>query len=262
LADTIKRVLLSLDVEEFDIPHEYGLSISPAEEISVTSHGLNAVLDLLEHLDITVTCFMTVRFAQTCRDLTARIAGRHEIASHGISHSNFKSGDLLRSRIELERLTGEKINGFRSPRLASVSLSDIRAAGYLYNSSENPIWLPGRYMNLFKPRLPYFADGLLNLPISTSPVIRYPLFWLSFKQSPLWLFKVMSEWALNTDGYLNIYFHPWEFSDLTAWDLPAWLKKPSGCDMVRKLEAYLQWLKGETSFTTCSEFTESYKNRL
>jgi hypothetical protein len=73
LADTIKRVLLSLDVEEFDLPREYGLSISPAEEISVTSHGLTAVLDLLEGMDITVTCFMTVRFARERRDLKKTI---------------------------------------------------------------------------------------------------------------------------------------------------------------------------------------------
>jgi peptidoglycan/xylan/chitin deacetylase (PgdA/CDA1 family) len=257
LADTIKRVLLSLDVEEFDLPREYGLSISPAEEISVTSHGLTAVLDLLEGMDITVTCFMTVRFARERRDLTERITRRHEIASHGYNHSNLKEDDLLRSRIELEALTGKKIKGFRSPRLSAVSRSDIQAAGYSYNSSENPIWLPGRYMNLFKPRLPYISDGLLNLPISASPVIRYPLFWLSFKRTPLRLFKAMSAWALNRDGYLNIYFHPWEFSDLTAWDLPVWLKNPNGGRLIRKLEAYLLWLKDTASFVTFSEFTES-----
>ena len=257
MADTIKQSLLSLDVEEFDIPREYGLSITPAEEIEVTSHGLTAALDLLEHLDIAVTCFMTVRIARECRDLTARMACRHEIASHGFNHSNLLESDLLRSRLELEGLTGKKIKGFRSPRLGVVRGGEILAAGYSYNSSENPIWIPGRYMNLLKPRLPYFSDGLLNLPISTSPVIRYPLFWLSFKRTPLWLFKAMSAWALNTDGYLNIYFHPWEFSDLTAWDLPAWLKNPCGGRMIRKLEAYLLWLKSESRFVTCSEFAES-----
>jgi peptidoglycan/xylan/chitin deacetylase (PgdA/CDA1 family) len=257
LADTIKRFLLSLDVEEFDIPREYGLSITPAEEIAVASHGLTAALDLLERMNIAVTCFVTVRFARECRDLTARMASRHEIASHGVNHSNLQEGDLLRARIELGELTGKKIKGFRSPKLAAVSHSEILLAGYSYNSSENPIWLPGRYMNLLKPRLPYRSGGLLNLPISASPIIRYPLFWLSFKHTPLWLFKAMSAWALNTDGYLNIYFHPWELSDLTVWDLPPWLKNPSGGRMIRKLEAYLLWLKGEACFITCSEFAES-----
>jgi hypothetical protein len=92
--------------------------------------------------------------------------------------------------------------GFRGPKLGAVCHSEILLAGCSYNSCENPIWLPGRSMNLLKPRLPYLSDGLLNLPVSANPVIRYPLFWVSFNP-PHWLFKAMSAWALNTDGYLQ-----------------------------------------------------------
>ena len=229
-----KRVLLSLDVEEFDLPNEYGLSISPEEGIAVTSEGLIRVLRLLESLDVQATCFVTAKFAQSRPDLMAGMAGRYEIASHGLNHSCLKQGDLSASRIELERLTGKRVCGFRSPRLSAVRHDEILAAGYAYDSSENPIWLPGRYMNLFNPRLPYRSKGLLVLPISTSPVIRYPLFWLSFKRSPLRLFKAMSSWALNSNGYLNIFFHPWEFSDLSSWSLPVWLKNPNGEGMLKK----------------------------
>ena len=42
-----KRVLLSFDVEDFDLPSEYGLPISPEEGIGVTSEGLIGLLDLL-----------------------------------------------------------------------------------------------------------------------------------------------------------------------------------------------------------------------
>jgi len=249
-----KRVLLSFDVEEFDIPREYGLPLSPEEEISVTSEGLIRLLNLLESYDIPATCFVTVNFAQSRPDLMTRMAGRYEIASHGINHSGFKKDDLLLSRNELERLTGTKVHGFRSPLLRTVCHDDIHAAGYTYDSSENPIWLPGRYMNLFKPRLPYRSKGLLVFPISTSPVIRYPLFWLSFKRTPLWIFKMMSSWVLESDGYLNIFFHPWEFSDLTSWDLPTWLKDPHGERMLQKLDAYLSWLKEKANFVTCADF--------
>ncbi|MGO9314541.1 MAG: polysaccharide deacetylase family protein [Syntrophobacteraceae bacterium] len=249
-----KRVLLSFDVEEFDLPSEYGLSISPEEGIAVTSEGLVRLLRLLDSLDVQATCFVTAKFAQSRPDLMAGMAGRYEIASHGLNHSGFKQGDLSASRVELERLTGKRVCGFRSPRLSAVRHDDILAAGYTYDSSENPIWLPGRYMNLFNPRLPYRSKGLLVLPISTSPVIRYPLFWLSFKRTPLRLFEVMSSWALNSNGYLNIFFHPWEFSDLSSWSLPAWLKNPNGEAMLKKLEAYLLWLKKKASFVTCADF--------
>lgn len=254
----IKKVLLSLDVEEFDIPEEYGQSVGPDEKIRVSTEGLISVLDLLDELDLTVTCFTTVYYAQNEPDLMRRISARHEIASHGFFHSNFRPGDLLRSRLELEEICGKKVLGFRQPRFEDVDHKALIDAGYTYNSSENPIWLPGRYMHFFRPRLPYFSGELLNLPISASPAIRYPFFWLSFKNSPLWLFRNMSRWTLRTDGYLNIFFHPWEFSDLGAWRLPSYVKRPCGKKMLKKVEDYLVWLRDRAEFTTCSAFAETF----
>lgn len=255
----LKEVLLNFDLEEFDIPEEYGQKVDPLTKIQVTSEGLSQMLDLLEKLDLKATFFTTVYFAQNQPSLIQRITARHELASHSVFHSGFKQGDLLYSRIELERLSGKKIYGFRKPRFEAVDRKEILAAGYTYNSSENPIWLPGRYMHLFKPRLPYFSGELLNLPISTSPLIRYPLFWLSFKNSPFWLFKCMSRWTLEQDGYLNIFFHPWEVTDLNKWRLPIFIKRPSGKKMLKKLEAYLVWLKNIAEFVTCSEFCDAFK---
>lgn len=254
----IKQVLLSLDIEEFDIPEEYGQKVDPLAKINVSSNGLARVLDLLEKLDLTVTCFTTVYFAQNQPVLMQRIIDRHELASHGFAHANFQSGDLLRSRIELEELSGKKVCGFRSPRFEVVNNQEVLAAGYTYNSSENPIWLPGRYMHFSKPRLPYFSGPLLILPVSSSPIIRYPLFWLSFKNTSLWLFKKISLWTLKADGYLNIFFHPWEFSDLSMWRLPALVKRLSGKEMLKKLEIYLRWLKNQAEFTTCSAFAKTF----
>lgn len=260
----IKKVLLSLDVEEFDIPEEYGQKVDDLTKIRVSGEGLTLILDLLEELDLTVTCFTTVYFARSQPALMDRIIGRHELASHGFIHSAFGPGDLLSSRLELERLSGRHVHGFRSPRLKAVDSREVLAAGYSYNSSENPIWLPGRYMHFFRPRLPYLSGDLVNLPVSTTPVIRYPLFWLSFKHSPLGLFKKMSGWALEADGYLNIFFHPWEFIDLNVWHLPASVKRLSGRKMLSKLSAYLVWLKERAEFTTCSAFAESFRkaNRI
>jgi len=255
----IKNVLLSLDVEEFDIPEEYGQKVDDQSKIRVSGEGLVLLLDLLEELDLTVTCFTTVYFARSQPALIEQIIRRHELASHGIRHSTFGPGDLLGSRLELEELSGRNVRGFRRPRLKIVDSGELLAAGYSYNSSENPIWLPGRYMNFFRPRLPYLSGDLVNLPVSTSPLIRYPLFWLSFKNSPLGLFKKMSGWALESDGYLNIFFHPWEFIDLRAWRLPASVKRMSGKKMLSKLRAYLIWLKGRGEFTTCGAFAESFR---
>jgi peptidoglycan/xylan/chitin deacetylase (PgdA/CDA1 family) len=251
---------MSLDVEEFDIPEEYGQMVDPLDKITVSSEGLTRVLDLFEKLDIMITCFTTVYFAQNQPTLLKRIIQTHELASHGYYHSKFQPENLLSSRLELERLSGKKVYGFRQPRFETVDEGELFSAGYAYNSSENPIWVPGRYMNLFKPRVPYLSHGILNLPISTSPIIRYPLFWLSFKNSPLWLFKCMSRWALETDGYLNIFFHPWEFSDLSNWRLPTVIKRSSGREMLAKLEKYLICMKTQAEFITCSSFADMFYN--
>ncbi len=101
----IRQVLLSLDVEEFDIPEEYGQLVGPEDRIRVSSEGLVRVLDLLDRLDISCTCYTTVYFAREQGGLLSRMAARHEIASHGLSHSDFSTGDLLKSRTELEELT-------------------------------------------------------------------------------------------------------------------------------------------------------------
>ena len=81
------KVLFSLDVEEFDIPEEYGQKVDDRVKVGLSAEGLTLLLDLLEELDVNVTCFTTVFFARSRPDLVGRIIGRHELASHGVLHS-------------------------------------------------------------------------------------------------------------------------------------------------------------------------------
>lgn len=250
-------ILLTLDVEEFDLPLEYGVSINDAESIAVSSEGLERIIELLESLNMPSTCFTTTNFASNQRNLICHIANRHEIASHGYFHSKSADEDLKYSKMDIEKITGKQIYGYRHARLTTTDTSRLLKAGYIYDSSINPIWLPGRYMNLFKPRLPYNEDGLWRLPISVSPVIRYPLFWLSFKNSPLWLIKSISKWTLNKDGYLNILFHTWEFADIKHYKIPSFIKHPSGNELLKRFEAYLRWLIKRGEFITCSDYIKT-----
>jgi hypothetical protein len=250
------RVLLSFDVEEFDLPGEYGAVPAFETQIAVGAEGLAAVLDLLDRLRLPATFFTTAVFARECPALLARIAGGHELASHGWSHSSFADDDLERSRIELQRLSGRPVHGFRRARFGAFDRRRLAAAGYTYDSSDNPIWLPGRYNNLGKPRLPYRADGLVILPVSASPLVRFPLFWLAFKHVPPALFRAASRWTLGHDGHLNLFFHPWEFADLGRFGLPKLVARPDGAAMVARLERYLLWLRERADFETLGAFAE------
>jgi Polysaccharide deacetylase len=249
-----KLILLSFDLEEFDIPEEYGQPLTDEVKFEVTCRGLKPLLQLLDRLQVRATFFITAHFAKTHPKQVLEISQRHEIASHGFYHSSFEVADLEKSRVALEEICGTAVTGFRMPRLKPVSDRAIAAAGYTYNSSMNPTYLPGRYNNFFKPRTAYFSHQLLNLPVSVTPLIRFPLFWLSFKNLPLWMYRKLSRLTLDCDRYLNLYFHPWEFADISQFRLPGYVKRHGGKAMLQRLEHYLIWLQTQGEWATCSEF--------
>ena len=122
---------------------------------------------------------------------------------------------------------------------------EIQRAGYVYNSSINPTWLPGRYNNLDISRTYFKKNEVLQLPASVSTFFRIPLFWLSFHNFPMGLYRWLVKSAIKRDKYLNIYFHPWEFTDLTdkeRFGFPSYVSKNSGEQMIARMDAFLAWL--------------------
>jgi len=249
-----KSILLSFDIEEFDIPEEYGQEVEDVVKFEVSLKGLKSILALLERLKIEATFFVTANFALNHEVIIKEISECHEVASHGYYHSDFSLEDLEKSRQVLSQLTGKRVMGFRMPRLREVNNKAIEKAGYEYNSSMNPTYLPGRYNNFFKNRTTYYSNKLLNIPVSVTPLLRFPLFWLSFKSFPLWFIKSASSFTIASDSYLNIYFHSWEFTDISRFELPNYIKNRSGDEMIDRLEQYLIWLKTQGEFICISRF--------
>lgn len=256
-------VLLSFDIEEFDMPLEYGKTIPIDEQISISEKGTKIILDILKEHNIKATFFSTVVFASNASDLIQRITSEgHELASHGCFHSQFKKEHLLQSKLELERISGSSVKGFRMARMMGVEDQAIQDAGYSYNSSLNPVYLPGRYNNFFKPRTIFKTGQLLQIPASATPFFRVPLFWLSFHNLPKGLYRAACIQTMNSDHYLNIYFHPWEFIDLkdSKFGLPKFVSKKSGQQMIDQFHLWLNWLKKrDYQFSTLSAFEKSYK---
>ncbi len=227
------KILLSFDIEEFDLPEEYGASINDDEKFEISRKGTEAVLNLLRANNVRATFFVTGLFAERYPELIRQmVADRHEVASHGMDHSVFEVAHLKQSKELLERISGQKISGFRMARLAEVAKEDIKNAGFEYESSLNPVWLPGRYCNLRSPLLPFREKcGLLQFPVSAVPLIRFPLFWLSFKNLPLWAYKIAAALAVFMTGYYNMYSHPWEYNEAAAdsrWQVPGFVVRHAG----------------------------------
>ena len=246
-------ILLSFDVEEFDLPLEYGQYIETLEQLAVGKKGLDAITQLLNQ-DIACTLFTTARFAIEFPEEIKQLAARHEIASHTYFHSSFENRHLLESRLELERISGTRVTGLRMPRMKKVEMSEVKKAGYLYDSSINPIFLPGRYNNLGLPRTFYMDQGIKRLPVSVSPHLRIPLFWLAFKNLPYPVYKMLALQTLQKDGYLCLYFHPWEFVDISGYKLPGYLKRPCGDILLERLYRLVTDLKKEASFKSIRSF--------
>lgn len=252
----VNRILLTFDLEEFDLPAEFGCTITQQEQNEVTLSGLNMLTGILSGHKIPVTFFVTSGFGLRNPELLKTLAKSHEIASHSKSHSAFSESDLYESRIVLENITGSIVNGFRMPRFSELDKDKVKEAGYLYDSSVNPTLIPGRYNKLFaKRKIHTIKDSqLIEVPVSVLPLFRFPLFWLSFKNIPYPAYLSLCRFTLRHDSSLILYFHPWEFADLQPYKIPKYIKPISGKAMSARFERLISDLSTDGDFCTISGF--------
>ena len=202
-------ILLSFDIEEFDGPREHGVDYSLEEGMKVSVEGTNIILDVLKANDVRATFFCTANFAERAPDVMERIISEgHEVACHGVDHFEPKETDFEVSKEIVERVCGLTVTGYRQPRMFPVLDSEIKRVGYKYNSSLNPAFIPGRYMNLDTPRTWFVKDGVMQIPASVTPLVRFPLFWLSLHNLPEFMYHWLVRRVLKKDGYFVTYFHP------------------------------------------------------
>ena len=246
-----RQVLLSFDVEEFDMPLEYQFNIPVDEQMRIGIEGLNAITPILE--TVPSTLFTTANFANHYPERISKLALSHEIASHTFYHTAYETADLLKSRLRLEEISGQKITGLRMPRMRPVLMEDVKAAGYTYDSSINPTWLPGRYNNFHLPRTVYTENGIKRIPASVSPGIRIPLFWLSFKNMPYALYLKLCRQTIAKDGYICLYFHPWEFTPIEQFGLPGYTRRWCGPILVERLLQLVKDLSKDAEFATMNQ---------
>jgi hypothetical protein len=238
-------ILLSYDVEEFDMPMEYGGNIDLQTQLAISTEGMHRLLALLEKYNVKCTFYCTATYAIHRKELIMEWHQKgFEIASHGYYHSQFKEADLLASREVLEDIIQDRVYGYRMARMMPLNINAVKEAGYLYNSSLNPTWIPGRYNNLKRPRTMFNEGETIQLPASVTPSLRIPLFWLGFHNYPLNLYLRFCDQVLHKDGYANIYFHPWEFIDYSGIGgakYPNYVIRNSGDKMLERTEKLIRW---------------------
>lgn len=228
---------LSFDIEEFDLPRELGYDIEFGRQMEVSRQGTGAVLDILRKHSVRATFFVTVKFAENAPEELARIVAEgHELASHGMNHWHFEPEHLAQSRLRLQDLTGAEVKGFRMARMAKVEPELFAEAGYMYESSLNPTFIPGRYNHLTKPRTPFVqSGGVLQIPASVTPLVRFPMFWLAGHVLPPAVYMALARRIHAHDGYFATYSHPWEYFPLHTLapdiKIPLLIRHRSGAGM-------------------------------
>ncbi|MEO8601706.1 MAG: polysaccharide deacetylase family protein [bacterium] len=263
----MKPLLLTFDLEEFDLGVEWGRPLAIADQIDVTARGLTRLVPLLEAHRVCATFFTTAVFAQARGDLLRGLADAgHEVAVHGLAHQDdYGQMDavtavkrLEQARAIVELAAGGRAAGIRTPHLRPCPADRLRAAGFDYDASPHPTWVPTRYNGLRLPRRPWRDSGLLRVPISVLPGCRVPVSFVWYRAVGKRLRPLALAAASRGAPYLHLYFHPWEAEDIRRYGAPAWLAVGTGAAFVTALEALLNWAAPRLRAETVGSFSVAY----
>jgi peptidoglycan/xylan/chitin deacetylase (PgdA/CDA1 family) len=258
----VKALLLTFDVEEFDLPVECGRATPAATQIEITARGLERVLAVLARHRAPATFFATGVFARARADLLRRLtAAGHEVGVHGLAHqddyglmpADAAVGRLRAARAVIEAASGAPADGVRTPHLRPCPAVRLRAAGFRYDASAHPTWVPTRYNGLRLPRRPWRDHDLVRLPISVVPAIRLPVSFIWFRAAGR--LRRLAVAAAGYDApYLHLYFHPWEAEAIRGCGVPRWLAAGCGPPFVAALDALLDWATPRLRLQTITGF--------
>jgi hypothetical protein len=175
----------------------------------------------------------------------------HEIANHSYSHKlNLGSledeeieAEVMRSHEMIARITGKEPRGFVAPAwsFSEKLIKVLSRNGYLYDTSVFPsyfMWAASlklwwnlrndeqrktifkredRMMNLLGGRKPFMLEGLLEIPLPVTPVLRIPCWHTMSMLFPKAVFGSVLDSCLGLD-YFYYLLHP---ADLIGWsDIP------------------------------------------
>ncbi|NOZ20684.1 MAG: polysaccharide deacetylase family protein [Planctomycetes bacterium] len=157
-----------------DLEPDWGV---PGGLCRVLDSVLPVFLDWLEGQDIQATFFAVAEMTKRFPDAIRKIAGRHEVASHGLSHKrldrmdrNAAAKEVRESKRIIEDVTGRPVIGFRAPFLVrhEALADDVQQAGYRYDASGGTCAPSPANWRLPKGTGPFaYPNGLAWLPIST-----------------------------------------------------------------------------------------------
>jgi len=254
----MKQILLTFDIEEFDLPLEFGVKITEEEQFETSRIGTEKILELLDKNNVKATFFISAKFASKYPSLIKKISEKHEIGLHCLEHKdNYQDMEekeiferLSKGKEIIEKIINKRLNGFRSPRFQSPNYNILSRIGIIYDSSLHPTYIPGRYNNFFSKRTIFSKNNMKIIPLSVSPILRLPLFWLAFRNFPLFYSKYITN---KNKKYVCLIFHPWEFTNINDKNIPWLIRRNTGEKLIKKLQKYIEDYR-KYKFNTISSY--------
>lgn len=240
------KLLLTFDLEEF-VAGEFGLKIDKNKLFEISKNGFIEILRLLKKHKVKATLFTTLEFAEYCPELIEEaIKDGNELGLHALKHEhryNKMSEEraytyLKKAKTKLEKRFKKKIVSFRAPQMSRPSYEVLKKLGIKYDSSYHPTYIPGKYNLFFKTRKMHKKNGITVVPVSVTPLLRLPFSWIWFRNLPLIYSKFC---ALTNRSYVNLYFHPWEFVNVSNYSMPSLIVRKTGKYLVNKLDKFIEW---------------------
>jgi peptidoglycan-N-acetylglucosamine deacetylase len=219
------RVAITVDVEQDCPPY--------LDTWNGVDRGAPRVLELLAEEDVPATFFTTGEAARRHPERVRQIvAGGHELGCHGDSHRRFGNMNETEARREIEDASRElrqfyPVISFRAPNLDFPPryLDLLRENGYRVDSSQ------GRHKQGSLLKRPSRERGMSRVPATIAPsAIRLPSL---IRNS---LLRMMRDPVV-------LFFHPWEFIDVTREPLPIDCKYRTGGPALDSLRASIRFFR-------------------
>jgi len=242
-------VSITIDCEEWNSPHLRGKQDPDHNNTRFSRLGNEKLLALFRKHNIKATFFITGFYADHEPEDVQRIAAEgHEIACHGYEH-HYRNRvfdietDVKKAKETLERISGTKVVGFRSPQAqySQKLLEVLDQAGFVYDSSLHPAYLPGYYnhrhlpLNIHKPS----TLAITEIPVAVMPRSRLPIVWMFMRNLGVWYTQLGVNALVKKNINPNLYFHSWEFTKMRSKTVPFYFTRHTGQRFVRMLEKFI-----------------------
>lgn len=260
--------VMSMDVDGWSsLLRFYSITHNPSKadrQVDI-EYGISKILCLLEKHGIKATFFVTGEMAQKHADAIKMIVHYgHEVACHGLYHEKNEclvGKEEQKKRIEkaasiIKSTTGQKPKGFRAPclRANKATLGALSEIGFVYDSSFLSMFIPGYYGSLSFKFKPYYAlphSEILEIPISTNPIIPLPLSGSWMRNLGLSWVKFGIKTLFNLKCPVMFYLHPRDILSLPPNPGVPWhVYRNTGKYCLKMLDELLEYVKqsrGQTS---------------